>query len=47
MSHNIKNIGDYLILTDLNCLFIIEKETFQIIATYDTDGEATAICHNV
>ena len=44
MSHFVCNINDYLILTDLNSLYIVEKEGYQIIASYETKGECTAIC---
>ena len=43
-SHMIFNINEYLILTDLTTLYVAEKETYQIIASYQTRGECTAIC---
>ena len=44
MSHFLFNINEYLILTDLNSLYVVEKENYQIIACYETKGECTAIC---
>ena len=44
MAHFICNINEYLIMSDLNSLYIAEKDGYQIIASYATKGECTAVC---
>lgn len=44
MPHRLASINEFLILTDLNNLYIIEKETYQTIANYKIKGEVQSIC---
>lgn len=44
MSHKLESLNDFLILADLNNIYIVEKETYQVIANYKIKGELTALC---
>ena len=44
MTHHIKLLYNYLIIVDMNNLYVYDIEQNQIIATYQTNGEVTALC---
>lgn len=46
MAHYMMMFDDYLILTDMSYLYVLEKEQFKIIAAYDTKGDVTALYPN-
>lgn len=43
MAHYLKMFKDFMILTDMSFLYVLEKENFKIIAAYDTKGEVTVL----
>ena len=44
MTHQIKLIFNYLFVVDMNNFYVFDIDKKQIIATYQTNGEVTALC---
>lgn len=44
LTHHLLIFQNYIILMDTICLYIVEKKTYQVIASYNVNGEVTAIC---
>lgn len=44
MTHYVKLLYNYLLIVDMNNFHILDIEQNQIIATYQTNGEVTALC---
>lgn len=44
LTNTLKLFQDYIVLMDTTFMYIVEKKTFQIIATYNVNGSVEAIC---
>lgn len=45
MSHYIKLVYNYLLIVDMNYFYVFDLEKEHIIATFQSDGEVTSVCH--